>query len=126
MYIERKTGADEAFIGRVTFSKTGKTLYYRDKAFVSVGESQWAAGNYHGYDKAAFIANQNLPLEEHQRLPYDVYWISGPKKDGTDRHNSGRKPVVNRRPIINIDEDVRMEYWTVIREMPSHCARGSY
>lgn len=126
MYIEQKTGIDEAFIGRVTFSKSGRTLYYRDKAFVSIGESHWAAGNYHGYNKNDFIANQNLPIEEHQILPYEVYWISGPKKDGRDRHNCGRKPIINRRPVINIDEDVREEYWLSIRKQPENINKRFY
>ena len=38
MYIERKAGelTGEARIGRVTFSKTGRTLYYGGKAFRSL------------------------------------------------------------------------------------------
>ncbi len=117
MYIERKTGTSEAFIGRVTFSKSGRTLYYHNKAFTSIGESHWAAGNYNGYDKDAFIADQNLPAEERRGLPYNVYWISGPKKDGTDRHFGGRTPV------IRIDDDVREEYWVKTRRQPENINR---
>jgi hypothetical protein len=119
MYIERKTINREAFIGRVTFSKSGRTLYYRDKAFASIGDSHWAAGNYHGYNKEAFIADQNLPAEERRGLPYSVYWISGPKKDGTDR-------LFGKIPIINIDEDVREEYWLTIRNQPENINKRFY
>jgi hypothetical protein len=34
------------------------------------------------------------------------YWISGPKKDGTDRLYGG---------VVEIDEDARVDYWTEIR-----------
>jgi len=42
----------------------------------------------------------------------EVYWISGPKKDGTDRYYWGKSAPVA------IDEDVREEYWTEIRMQP--------
>lgn len=38
------------------------------------------------------------------------YWISGCKKDGNDRLYGERLPVY-------IDEDVREEYWTEIRNL---------
>lgn len=117
MYIERKTGVPEAFIGRVTFSKSGSTLYYKDLALFSVGDG--IEGNYYGYNKADFIEQQNVKLEDRKRLPYDVYWVSGPKRNGQDR-------LAGRVPVVKIDEDVRMEYWTLIRRMPSNCARKSY
>jgi hypothetical protein len=90
MYIEYKgdglTGP--ARIGRVTFSKTGQTIYYGGKQFRrSKSGYKW---NY--YD---------VETGEH-------YWISGPKKDGSDRLYGERLP-------IEIDEDVREEYWREIR-----------
>ena len=39
----------------------------------------------------------------------DHYWISGPRKDGQDRLYAGSSLPVE------IDEDVRDEYWTKIR-----------
>jgi hypothetical protein len=39
----------------------------------------------------------------------DKYWISGPRKDGQDR----LYPQSTR--LIEIDEDVRAEYWKTIR-----------
>lgn len=94
MYIERKAGelTGEARIGRVTFSKTGKTLYYRGLTF----QSQKGAGFKSNY----------FELESGEE-----YWISGCKRDGTDRLYGERVPIA-------IDEDVRVEYWRDIRGLP--------
>lgn len=46
----------------------------------------------------------------------EYYWISGPRKDGADRLYGERVPV-------EIDEDVREEYWTDIRSQPENQAR---
>lgn len=92
MFIEKKTGENDhgpARIGRVNFSKSGRTIYYREKAFQSLKGSGVSSGNY--YD--------NETREE--------YWISGPKKNRQDRHWAGGGPV-------EIDEDVRLEYEKLI------------
>ena len=92
MYIERKAGSvtGEARIGRVSFSKTGRTLYYRNMAFLKV--------------KDGFKYNC-IELETGEE-----YWISGCKKDGTDS-------LYAPKPIF-IDEDCRIDYWTTIRNKP--------
>jgi len=81
-YIELKTGYNDngpAWIGKVKLSKTGKTIYFNDKAFRKcVG----VAGNY--YD----VETQ------------DEYWISGIKKNGTDRHWAGSGIVVIGQNIV--------------------------
>ena len=41
------------------------------------------------------------------------YWISGCRQDGVDRLYGERLPV-------EIDEDVREEYWTQIRKKPEN------
>jgi len=48
MYIERKAGGleGEARIGRVTFSRTGRTLYYRARAFQSLKGGGFKANYY--------------------------------------------------------------------------------
>ncbi|MGH9735055.1 MAG: 1-deoxy-D-xylulose-5-phosphate synthase [Candidatus Acidiferrales bacterium] len=79
-----------ARIGRVTFSNSGKSLYYRGREFASL-------------DGAGFKANY-FDCET-----YEQYWISGCKRRGGDRLYSG---------TIEIDEDVREEYWTEIRKLP--------
>jgi len=95
MYIENKSAelSGPARIGRVTFSKTGKTIYYRDQAFQSL------AG-------LALKANY-FDTNTHQR-----YWISGPRRDGEDRLYGEATPV-------KIDDDVREEYWIEIRGLPT-------
>jgi hypothetical protein len=94
MYVERKTGAQagEARIGRVTSSKTGRTLYYLGRSFRSLSGSGSKA-NYYCAETG-----------EH-------YWISGCKRDGSDRLYGERVPVC-------IDDDVREEYWAAIRCKP--------
>jgi hypothetical protein len=98
MYIEHKipgTGdTGPARIGRVRFSRTGRTIYYADKALQSLK----GAGTYGNYAEVE---------------TGDVYWISGPKKDGRDRHRCARQGEP-----VEIDEDVRVEYWTDIRGLP--------
>lgn len=99
VYIERKSGGltGAARIGRVTFSKTGKTLYYGGQKFQSLKGSGFKANYF------------DLDTGEH-------YWISGPRRDGTDRLYGERSPV-------EIDEDVREEYWREIRRLPEAVKR---
>jgi hypothetical protein len=94
MYIEYK-GTDvtgPARIGRVAFSKRGRTLYYGGRTFQSL-EGSGVKANYFDVETGA------------------SYWISGPRKDGRDRLY-GAAPV-------EIDDDVREEYWTQIRGQPA-------
>ena len=92
MYIEYKGDgiSGSARIGRVTFSKSGKSLYYQGRHFQTLAGRGFKA-NY--FDVATG----------------EEYWISGCKKDGTDRLYSG---------ATEIDEDVAEEYWTEIRGEP--------
>jgi hypothetical protein len=86
MYIEDKSNGLEgdARIGRVYFSKTGKTLYYKGRVFQSLKGSGFKS-NYFDIDTG------------------DEFWISGPRKDRNDRLYGGNQGVV-------IDEDVKEEY----------------
>jgi len=91
MYIESKSGGltGPARIGRVTFSKTGATLYYDGRSF----QSQKGGGFKSNY----------FDVESG-----DIYWISGPRKDGQDSLYA-----THQRP--EVDADVWDEYWTSIR-----------
>jgi hypothetical protein len=91
MYIENKSDGltGPARIGRVTFSKTGKSLNYRGMTFRS--------------KKGAGYKSNYFEVESG-----DSYWISGPHKDGRDRLYPSSVPV-------EVDEDVADEYWTLIR-----------
>ena len=94
MYIENKSNGDgltgPARIGRVTFSKSGKTIYYRG------AELQSLKGQ--GYKANYFDVNTD-----------DYFWVSGPKKNGQDSLYPD---------VVEIDEDVRIEYWREVRDMP--------
>jgi len=94
MYIECKAGnlTGPARIGRVTYSKTGATIYYRGKEFRSLKGAGFKA-NYYNVENG----------EEH--------WISGPRKDGCDALYATNVPT-------GIDDDVSDEYWMNIRNRP--------
>ena len=87
MYLERKSGFNDngpARIGRVTFSKSGRSVDYRGRRFERI-RGGGASGNFEEVETG------------------DEYWISGIKRDGSDRHWAGSGDV-------EIDEDVLAEY----------------
>jgi hypothetical protein len=92
MYIENKAASlnGPARIGRVTFSKSGRSITYRGRTFQSL--------------KGAGFKSNYFDVETGEQ-----YWISGPRKDGRDRlyPESGRP--------VEIDPDVAEEYWRDIR-----------
>jgi hypothetical protein len=95
IYIESKPlggrPGGPARIGRIRFSQGGKILYCAGQAFEKLGKEGKGKANY-----ADLVTGEG-------------YWISGCKKRGGDRLIPG---------TIEIDEDVREEYWTDIRNMP--------
>jgi len=87
MYVELKTGYSDnglAWIGRVRFSKTGQTVYYRGKSLRRI--------------PGGGISANHRDVETGEQ-----YWVSGVKRNGEDRHwaGSGR---------VEVDEDAREEY----------------
>jgi hypothetical protein len=100
MYIESKAEGlnGPARIGRVTFNKTGHTLYYKGQSFQSLKGRGFKA-NYRDTQTG------------------EEYWISGPRRDGLDRLY-GKSALV-----VEIDDDVREEYWTEIRKKPELALR---
>jgi len=86
MYIENKSRGlnGPAVIGRVYFSKSGKTLYYKGLRFQSL-------------KGAGFKANY------YETSSGEEYWISGPRKDRNDRLYGGNRGVL-------VDAEVREEY----------------
>ena len=100
MYIEYKGDGlvGPAKMGRVTYSKTGCTLYYGGRAFQSLKGSGFKSNYF------------DVETGEH-------YWISGPRKDGADALYATNVPT-------EIDEDAREEYWRVIRKKPSLKSRN--
>ena len=99
MYIENKSARPPgqsgvrgpARIGRVRFSKSGKSVYYNERTFRSLNGAGYKTNHY--------------DLESGEQ-----YWISGPRKDGNDG-------LYGYRPTP-IDEDVREEYWIHVRNLP--------
>ena len=69
-----------------------KTIYYNGKTFQSL--------KGRGYKSNYYDLNTG-----------EEYWISGCKKDGTDR-------LYNERIPIHIDQDIQEEYWREIRCLP--------
>ncbi|NLS96239.1 MAG: 1-deoxy-D-xylulose-5-phosphate synthase [Planctomycetaceae bacterium] len=95
MWIENK-GNDglvgPARIGRVTFSKSGKSVHYRGRELLTLSGTGF---------KSNYV---DVETGEH-------FWISGCRKDGRDAlYNTD----------VEIDDDVREEYWTEIRKMPEN------
>jgi hypothetical protein len=80
-----------ARIGRVSLSRTGKTLYYGGRALQGMGRS-WYRDAKSG----------------------EEYWIQAARRDGNDRHGKHKRGSYP----IEIDDDVRHDYWTNIRHEP--------
>ena len=86
-FIELKSGHHDngpARIGRITFSKSGLSVCYGGRRFERISGGG-ASGNYADAETG------------------DEYWISGVKRDGSDRHWAGSGEV-------ELDDDVRDEY----------------
>lgn len=100
MYIENK-GEDglvgTARIGRVKYSKSGKSVHYRGRTFETLSGTGFKS-NYFDVESG-----------EH-------YWISGCRKDGRDALYG---------TTAEIDDDVREEYWCEIRDMPENAHLSS-
>lgn len=91
MYIELKSGHNDdgpAWIGRVSFSKSGRSIYYRGRTLQRKPYGG-GPGNYYCVETA------------------EEFWVSGVKKNGEDRHWAGRGAV-------EIDDDARDEYDRIV------------
>jgi len=95
MYIELKSGQSDkgpAWIGKVEFSKTGKTIYFNGLAFKKMTGTAFAYSDSSNY----------YDLENREG-----YWISGVKKNGQDRHWAGGGKIM-------IDEGIIEEYLRLV------------
>ena len=84
-YIELINGFSHdgpAWIGLISFSKSGKTVYFDGKAFQRVGSDR-TAGNFYDIESG------------------DEYWISGVKKNMTDRHKFGGGKIFVEKRILS-------------------------
>jgi hypothetical protein len=79
-YIEQKTGSNHngpAWIGYIKKSKTGKTIYFNNKAYQKFGHGDYA------------------DIETGEG-----YWISRIKRNGEDRHWAGHgKIMIDRKAV---------------------------
>jgi hypothetical protein len=89
MYIEDKSAGlnGPARIGRVFLSKSGRSYEYGGRRFL----------------KCAGYKYNCIDEDSGER-----FWISGPRRDGADR-------LYVSNTAVEIDEDVREEYWRKIR-----------
>lgn len=94
MYIEYKGSGitRPARIGRVSLSKSGRTVYYKSRTFQPLKGAGFKANYY------------DAETGEH-------YWISGCREDGCDTFYPG---------VVEIDDDVQEEYWVEIRGLPDN------
>ena len=84
-YIELKSGFGDngpAWIGIAEFSKSRRTVYFNGKALKN-SNARGIAGNYYDIENG------------------DEYWVSGIKKDGTDRHWAGGGKIMIDRNIVD-------------------------
>ncbi len=91
MYIENKEGYIDDFaahIGWVTFSKSGKTVYYQDKILSRI--------------KKGGISGNHMDEETGEE-----YWVSGIKKRSSNTHWA-------ESTNVKIDDDAREEYERII------------
>ena len=102
MYIEAvgdRQRTKSARIGRVSLSKTGKTLYYGGRSLEGMGRA-WYRDAESG----------------------DQYWIQDARADGHDRHGKHKRGSYP----IEIDEDVRDEYWPTFAVSRTALTSGSF
>ena len=84
LYIELKSGHEDrgpAWIGMATLSRTGRTVYFNGRAMKRLC-GQGISGNHYCLETG------------------DEYWVSGPKKDGCDRHWAGSGPIMVEARVV--------------------------
>lgn len=97
IYVELKSGYSDngpAWIGKGFYSKSGQSIYFNNQLFK---RGSGISGNYYDIETG------------------DEYWISGVKKDGTDRHWAGNGKIM-------IDKSILSEYLQIINatELPKN------
>src|SRR5690606_33538843 len=100
VYVELKSGYavnGPTWIGWGKFTRTGRSLYFHDK-MLQACKGGGVAGN--------FI---DVAMGEE-------YWVSGPKKNGRDRHRHGGGSVL-------IDVDAAEVYWREVRGVAPPASR---
>lgn len=97
VYVELKSGYSDngpAWIGKGFYSKSGQSIYFNNKVFK---RGSGISVNYYDIENG------------------DDYWISGVKKDGTDRYWAGNGKII-------IDKSILPDYLQIINsnELPKN------
>ena len=97
MYVESKSGTlnGPARIGRVAFSKTGKSISYGDCTFQSLKGRGFKA-NYFDVETG------------------EEFWISGPRKDGQDRLYPESTQAVKWTPTLPKNTGGTFAVWSAL------------
>ena len=93
MYFELKTGFQDdgpAWIGEASFSRTGTTVYFNNKAF----------------KRAKGIGANHYDIETGE-----WYWISGVKENRQDRHWAGKGKIFIDRKVIEAYHELTDNYY---------------
>ena len=98
MYIEPKGGGLDGpgRIGWVEFSRSKRSYRYADRLLLRCA----------GYKYNCVDAETG-----------EKYWVSGPKRDGTDKLYGG---------VVEIDDDARVKYWISVRGKPECAHLNTY
>lgn len=99
-YVEKKSDSLRGVgrIVRVQFSKTGRTIYWDGRVLIPL----------EGFGFKANYCDENTSEE---------FWVSQPRRDGND----SLFPAV-----VEIDRDVREEYWLECRTAPDKLRKTRY
>lgn len=110
-YIELKSGFSHigpAWIGLVSYSKSGRTIYFDGKAFRRIGADRMK-GNFYDIETG------------------EEYWISGVKKNQQDRHIYGNGKIQVEKRILTEylksinDEILNLKFYEIVelnKEIP--------
>lgn len=89
-YIELKSGHRDkgpAWIGRVQISRSGRTMYFNGMALKAI--------------KGGGVGSNYYDLESNQQ-----YWVSGIKKDSSNRHWAGSGKIMIEKSLVSWFESI--------------------
>jgi len=90
MYVELKSGYSDngpAWIGKAFFSKTGRTVYFNGQALKgATGQAYMSSGR---------------GLSHFDSKTGDSYWVTGIKKEGTNRHWAGSGKIMIDKNVVD-------------------------
>ena len=107
MYVEMKPDGDLAWarVGRTAVSKSGRTMYFDGRTLRRARPGTLVC---YGEEELRWVA-PTAKVNYVDCASGELFWISAPRRDGTDRLEAG---------LVEVDADVRAEYWTQIRRSP--------